>query len=75
MQLQVSGSTGTSDVKVSDMLFINPRLNGNTSVGQPLKANDADGGYYDLNGRYLGKDKQQLGKGLYIKNHKKVIIK
>jgi hypothetical protein len=45
-----------------------------TAISECLNtAKAADDSLYDLKGQRLSK--QQLGKGIYIMNHKKVIIK
>lgn len=76
IQLQVSNTAGESNVKVSNVLFVTPLATTVTGINEHLNANMAlDGYFYDLKGRNMGKDKQQLGKGIYIMNHKKVIIK
>jgi len=75
LQLQLSGATGSDGVRVSNMLFVNPVAKDATGIRQPTAGAVQDGGYYDLNGRYMGTDRRQLSKGMYIKNHKKVIIK
>lgn len=37
--------------------------------------NTSDSGIFNLNGAYVGKDESKLGKGIYIKNRKKVVVK
>lgn len=37
--------------------------------------NTSDFGIFNLNGAYVGKDESKLGKGIYIKNRKKVVVK
>lgn len=37
--------------------------------------NTLDSGIFNLNGAYVGKDESKLGKGIYIKNRKKVVVK
>lgn len=37
--------------------------------------NISDSGIFNLNGAYVGKDESKLGKGIYIKNRKKVVVK
>lgn len=37
--------------------------------------NTSDSGIFSLNGAYVGKDESKLGKGIYIKNRKKVVVK
>lgn len=37
--------------------------------------NTSNSGIFNLNGAYVGKDESKLGKGIYIKNRKKVVVK
>lgn len=37
--------------------------------------NTLDSGIFNLNGAYVGNDESKLGKGIYIKNRKKVVVK
>lgn len=37
--------------------------------------NTSDSGIFNLNGAYVGNDESKLGKGIYIKNRKKVVVK
>ena len=37
--------------------------------------NTSDSGIFNLNGAYVGKYESKLGKGIYIKNRKKVVVK
>ncbi len=37
--------------------------------------NMSDSGIFNLNGAYVGNDESKLGKGIYIKNRKKVVVK
>ena len=74
IKLEVSGSAVDSDVKMSNVLFVTPTATVMTSIDKCLNtAKAADDSLYDLKGQRLSK--QQLGKGIYIMNHKKVIIK
>ena len=76
IQLQVSNTAGESNVKVSNVLFVTPFSKTVTGIGECLNTTMAtDGNIYNLRGEKIGKPKQQLGKGIYIMNHKKVIIK
>ena len=76
IQLQVSNTAGESNVKVSNVLFVTPFGKTVTGIGECLNTTMAtDGNIYNLRGEKIGKPKQQLGKGIYIMNHKKVIIK
>ena len=74
IKLEVSGSAVDSDVKMSNVLFVTPTATVMTSIDKCLNtAKMADDSLYDLKGQRLSN--QQLGKGIYIMNHKKVIIK
>jgi hypothetical protein len=74
IKLEVSGSAVDSDVKMSNVLFVTPSNKTVTAISECLNtAKAADDSLYDLKGQRLSK--QQLGKGIYIMNHKKVIIK
>ena len=76
IQLQVSNMAGEDNVKFSNMLFVTPAGNTVTGIDECLNATMAtDDNIYDLNGRYVGNDRRQLSKGIYIINHKKVNIK
>jgi surface protein len=76
IQLQVSNNIGENNVKMSDVLFVKPSGKTVTGIGECLNTMVAkDDSIYNLQGEKLGKSKQQLGKGIYIINHKKVIIK
>lgn len=37
--------------------------------------NTSDSGIFNLNGAYVGNDESKLGKGIYIKNRKKLVVK
>jgi hypothetical protein len=74
IKLEVSGSAVDSDVKMSNVLFVTPSNKTVTAISECLNtAKAADDSLYDLKGQRLSN--QQLGKGIYIMNHKKVIIK
>ena len=74
LKLQTSGSAVDSDVKMSNVLFVTPSNKTVTGIGEHLNtAKATDTNLYDLKGQRVSK--QQLGKGIYIMNHKKVIIK
>jgi hypothetical protein len=76
IQLQVSNIIGENNVKMSDVLFVKPSGKTVTGIGECLNTTVAkDDSIYNLQGEKLDKSKQQLGKGIYIINHKKVIIK
>ncbi len=74
IKLEVSSCAVDSDVKMSNVLFVTPTATVMTSIDKCLNtAKAADDSLYDLKGQRLSN--QQLGKGIYIMNHKKVIIK
>ena len=74
IKLEVSSCAVDSDVKMSNVLFVTPTATVMTSIDKCLNtAKMADDSLYDLKGQRLSN--QQLGKGIYIMNHKKVIIK
>jgi hypothetical protein len=74
IKLQTSGSAVDSDVKMGNVLFVTPTAMVMTSIDKCLNtAKMTNDVIYDLNGQRV--NKQQLGKGIYIMNHKKVIIK
>ena len=76
IQLQVSNMAGEDHVKVSNMLFVTPAGKTITGISDCLNATMTnDDAIYNLQGEKLGTNKHQLGKGIYIINHKKVIIK
>jgi surface protein len=74
IKLEVSDIAVDSDVKMSNVLFVTPSNKTVTAISECLNGQKAAGdSLYDLKGQRLSK--QQLGKGIYIMNHKKVIIK
>ena len=76
IQLQVSNMAGEDNVKFSNVLFVTPAGKTITGISDCLNATMTnDDAIYNLQGEKLGTNKQQLGKGIYIINHKKVIIK
>lgn len=76
IQLQISNTASEDHVKVSNMLFVTPAGKTVTGIDEHLNTTmTTDGNIYNLKGEKLGKSRQQLGKGIYIMNHKKVIIK
>ena len=76
IQLQVSDATSEGRVKVGNVLFVTPAGKTVTGIDELLNTTMAtDGNIYNLKGEKLDKSMQQLGKGIYIMNHKKVIIK
>jgi surface protein len=74
LKLQTSGSAVDSNVKMSNVLFVKP--SGKTVTGieavNSSMSNVQRGTWYNLKGQRVSK--QQLGKGIYIMNHKKVVI-
>ena len=76
VQLQLSGNADESNVKMSNVLFVGQPASDATAIRNHVTDGAADNGaIYDLNGRYVGNDRRQLSKGIYIINHKKVNIK
>ena len=76
IELQVSDAANEGRVKISNVLFVTPAGKTVTGIDELLNTTMAtDGNIYNLKGEKLGKSMQQLGKGVYIMNHKKVIIK
>ena len=77
IKLEVSGSAVDCDAKMSNVLFVTPS-NKTVTFIEDVKSSMSNvqrSTWYDLNGRKLDNSKQQLGKGIYMMNHKKVIIK
>ena len=80
--LQLSGIPDGS-VWVGNVLFVTPegkalRLNGDTmnmTTGIQGISHTQGEQIYDISGRQLDKKREQLGKGVYIINNKKVVIK
>ena len=76
IQLQISNTASEDHVKVSNMLFVTPAGKTVTGIDEHLNTTmTTDGNIYNLKGEKLGLSRQQLGKGIFIMNHKKVIIK
>ena len=76
IQLQVSNTASEDHVKVSNVLFVTPAGKTVTGIDEHLNTTmTTDGNIYNLKGEKLGLSRQQLGKGIYIMNHKKVIFK
>ena len=76
VQLQLSGNADESNVTMSNVLFVGQPATDATAIREHITDGAADAGaIYDLNGRYVGNDRRQLSKGIYIINHKKVNIK
>jgi hypothetical protein len=75
IQLQLSDSSAAGMAKVSNVLFINPVAKDATAIREHRSGEGDEDSIYNLKGQYLGKDKQKLGKGIYVINGKKVYIK
>ena len=76
VQMQLSGTADESNVTMSNVLFVGQPATDATAIRNHVADGAADrGAIYDLNGRYVGNDRRQLSKGIYIINHKKVNIK
>ena len=76
VELQLSGSVSEGAVSVSHVLFVTPASELVAFIGESLADRSAaQGDIYDLQGRKLGQRMQQLSKGIYIVNGKKVMIK
>lgn len=65
------GNVKTKEEIVDNATNVNTGIKGITAPRTSLQA--ADEGVYDLNGRHLGNDLNQLPKGVYIVNGKKVL--
>ena len=82
LKLQLSG-TVSGDVSVNDVLFVTPQGDATHFSGQSFgMATDIHGvvrslddKVYDLSGRYLNTNREQLSKGFYLINNKKVVVK
>ena len=76
-------STSSGELRFSNILFVTPqgdvtRLNGSTmniTTGIQGISFSQDEQIYDISGRQLNKKREQLDKGVYIINNKKVVIK
>ena len=76
VQLQLSGNADERSVTMSNVLFVGQPATDATAIRNHVTDDAADRDViYDLNGRYVGNDRQKLSKGIYIINHKKVNIK
>lgn len=83
IELQLSGKSDV-EVCVSDILFVTPsektsRFYGgvigmSTGISNINTMTDNDN-IYDMSGRKLNKERSQLGRGVYVINNKKVVIK
>jgi surface protein len=76
IDLQVSDAIRGNDVSIDNVLFVTPSNKVATHIGG-IEHNQqaADDNIYNLSGQKLNVKRQQLSKGVYIINHKKVIIK
>ena len=75
IQLQLSDSSAAGMAKVSNVLFINPVAKDATAIREHRSGEGDEDSIYNLKGQYLGKDRQKLGKGIYVINGKKMYIK
>lgn len=81
LKLQLSG-TASGEVSVDNVLFVTPQGKVTHFSGQSLGMttdihgviHSSDDKVYDLSGRSLNKNRNQLSKGLYLINNKKVVI-
>lgn len=62
----------TEDTSAGTVTFDFDLTNGIKGV---LMDSSASNAIYSIDGRYMGTDKSKLGKGLYIINHKKIVIR
>ena len=76
IMLQVSDAVIENDVSIDNVLFVTPSNKVVTHIGGIEYNQQAeDDTIYNLSGQKLNVKRQQLSKGVYIINHKKVIIK
>ena len=76
IMLQVSDAVSENDVIIDNVLFVTPSNKVVTHIGGIEYNQQAeDDTIYNLSGQKLNVKRQQLSKGVYIINHKKVIIK
>ena len=76
IKLLVSDSVDETDVSIDNVLFVTPSNKVVTHIGGIEYNQQAeDDTIYNLSGQKLNVKRQQLSKGVYIINHKKVIIK
>lgn len=76
IMLQVSNAVSENDVSIDNVLFVTPSNKVVTHIGGIEYNQQAeDDTIYNLSGQKLNVNRQQLSKGVYIINHKKVIIK
>jgi hypothetical protein len=74
--LQVSTPIGLTDVVIDKILFVTKANRVITGIEERQTHEELKNGViYDLKGQKMGQSKQQLSKGVYIINRKKVIIK
>lgn len=82
IRLNLSGTTG-GEIYFSNVLFVNPQGQATYFNGHTVSMTTGINGIsfrqgeliYDISGRQLNKKREQLDKGVYIINHKKVVIK
>ena len=84
LQLRLSQAAGEGSIALNNILLVTPAGQTATAISETLSGGDTatsgDGTYYDLSGRLMKLSNGQLSngqlsKGIYIVNHKKVIIK
>jgi hypothetical protein len=76
IMLQVSNAVSENDVSIDNVLFVTPSNKVATHIdGIEHNQQAEDDTIYNLSGQKLNVKRQQLSKGVYIINHKKVIIK
>lgn len=76
VELKVSNTAGAERVQISNVLFVTPAAKTITGIGECVNSSDTNNGdTYNLKGEKIGQSRQQLGKGIFIKNYKKVIMK
>ena len=79
LQLRLSQPAGEGSIAMSRLLLVTPGAQPVTAISETRVDNGgattADGTYYDLSGRLMKLSNSRLPKGVYIVNHKKVVIK
>ena len=79
LQLRLSLPAGEGSIALSRLLLVTPGAQPVTAISETRAtdggATTADGTYYDLSGRLMKLSNSRLPKGVYIVNHKKVVIK
>ena len=75
IMLKASRPVSQGDVDMSHVLFVTPNEKTVTFIGEQLVNRLAGRDVYNLKGQKLGTGTQQLSKGVYIINGKKVVIR